>query len=247
MKHTTTLPGNSISVKKLPTAYQLTQAPERKRPTLSRVLYDKFLVWLQEANTHKLLKLLKRSAIFVVTVLAFIDHNLLLQIFQFSFSIHNYALVKIVSVLTVAYNWKAFWRAFQHLRARCKRGKGNQHTFHGVPVPELCDFLMRHRKFTRGLAIAKLALTQGQYHKIKDELRKHSILIRGENNAFVLNLITRELLQRQLRENFPSVWRSDSQEWIEKEGFYNTFARERDRSEPNVKENWFTSRKLEMV
>lgn len=81
--------------------------------------------------------------------------------------------------------------------------RGNQHTFHGVPVGALARFLTEQKAFKLEEARRVLAVSHGQYQKIAEALERHGVLVRGEKNARVLREIGYEDLVRQLRDDFP--------------------------------------------
>src|SRR2546423_15708746 len=79
-------------------------------------------------------------------------------------------------------------------------------------------------------------ISQDKHALIAKELERHSILVRGENNARVLNEITREELVRQLRDKFPLVWSEPSHAWAERNGTFERWAMEKDRKERDEQE-----------
>lgn len=202
-----------------------------ERPPLPRsltgVIWGKILKWIEKSSASSLMKATFRASTSLLLLLAVFLPSFTLGFLTSVMEWNGFRVPIACGLLLFWLNWKRLYR----LSWRLRRKSGNQHTFHTVPVAELVDFLITHRKFTRDLAIQKLKLTQGNYHKIKDTLKKHDVLIRGENNAWVLNTITRELLARQLSENFPAYFNRDTKEWLEKEGLYTQLTRANSKSE----------------
>lgn len=203
-----------------------------KAPTLRRVLWNKILSGIQEASWHRIAKQLLRTTVGVLLLIAVASPQFFVGAVFGLAKAHGIRIGIYLASLGAFVYWRS---AVRYLR---RPRKGNQHTFHGVPVDELASYLCEHQKFTREHAISTLALSQGKYAKIAADLKKHQVLAHGENNAHVLAAISREQLVRQLRDKFPLVLDEHSGEWVERGGSYARYLldRERDRQQREEKE-----------
>jgi hypothetical protein len=227
---------NSVILK--PTAQQLFQVqPQNSHPKLSirRVLYAKFLRWIDKASAEALRKVTMRVGTLALFSLAYFAPTFLFGFLTAVLHWNSYRIPIFCGSLVMMLNVKRLWKLSK--RTSLKSRTSNQHTYHGIPVGEFATWLIEKQAFKREDAMSKWALSQGQYAKIAEELEKQNVLMRGENNARVLREITMENLVLQLRENFPLVWSEDRQVWAERNGTFERWALSQD----------FKRRKLEEV
>lgn len=212
-----------------------TVRPEASHPRISlrRVLYVKFLRWVDQASPRAL----RRAVLSLLTtlgiILLIIAPQLLLGLCYSAMSWHHYGIVKVLIVLAAVGHWKTMWKLWKRVS---NRRSGNQHTYHGLPIDDLASYLCEHRSFKVEHAMKHFGISQDKHAAIAGELQKHAVLIRGENNARVLNTITRDELVRQLREKFPLVWSEDRNVWAERNGTFERWTMEKDRKEREERE-----------
>ena len=198
----------------------LEPATQQSHPRLSlfRVLHVKILRWIDGATANEATRAMKRALLFTFLIFAIFAPQFLLGAVLASFRWNGARIPLFCVVLAMTLNAKRVWLAW---RRRSTRTRGaNQHTYHGLPVSAFASFLLKSEGFTFEDATKQLAFPERQYRKIADELEKHGILIRGENNARVLRPITLEQLVTQLRDNFPLMWDERHDEWTDKEDAY---------------------------
>ncbi|QDT46205.1 hypothetical protein Pan258_02220 [Symmachiella dynata] len=208
--------------------------PHKSHPRLSarRVLYGRFLKWLDGASAHALKKLIRRTLGFLAIASYYAAPQFTLGFLSGIATWNGYRIpLFIISILIVTHSSTLI----RFLR-RPKRNGANQYVFHGVPVGELASFLKQHESFKHDDAIRKLGLSQGQHTKIAQELEQHGILCRGENNARVLRDIPMEDLVRQLRDGFPLVWSDERQVWAERNGTFDRWCLNQDFKRRKLKE-----------
>lgn len=144
------------------------------------------------------------------------------------------ALTKIICIVGAFCYYRHMIRLWNWIRARRNRKDpdGNQHTYHGIPIEQMADYLIEQKGFPREQAIVHFGISRKRQFKIADELEKHHVLERGECHARVLNgKITREQLVRQLRDKFPLAWSDSLQEWGERKGSFETWILQKDAAE----------------
>jgi len=198
-----------------------TPAKSHPRLSLRKVLYTKFLRWVDEATFHKLKKYLVRTCGTVLFFSLFLAYSfttgMLLAILQWN----EYRIPIAILIFLLIINAKK-------LRRFKRRRKGNAHTFHGLPVDELASYLLDHG-FKRDHAMKKLGISKGKYEKVAEILDNAKVLTRDDNNGRILNNISREDLVRQLRDGFPLVFHRD--EWNERDGSWATYLRDQETKE----------------
>lgn len=147
---------------------------------------------------------------------------------------NGYKIPLFSALLLVTLNAKRVYLWTKQTNVR-RRGS-NQHNYHGIPVGELAEWLMKKRAFKRDESIKQWALSQGKYVKIAEELEKHGVLERGDNHARVLRDISMEQLVRQLREDFPLVYSEERKVWAERNGAFERWALDHDAAERKTDE-----------
>lgn len=212
-------------------AFQIVE-PQQSHPRLSlrRVLYVKFLRWVEQSTASALMK----ATLKCLTCLALL---LLVSAPQFFLGLllgaaHSSITVRAIvycAVLVTTLNAKRLYRLMRR-HSVSKEKKGNNHTYHGIPLDNFVSYLFDNQGFTTK-AISDLALSQRKWAKIADELEGAGVLVRGESNARVLAEIDRATLARQLRDGFPLVFDPVSKTWCEKRGSFDTWVLAKERKE----------------
>ncbi len=209
-----------------------TAQPTPPRRTLVGELRLKFLDWVRQTPLRTQLRTLAGVVFLAGVVLAFLFPafvaGMLLDVLQWN----GYKVPAMLLTVALCVKGKGIIRWAN--RVRMKRLGANQHTYHGLPVDELASYLVERRNFTREDACAKFGVSWKKHQRIADELEHHQVLVRGENNARVLNAITREQLVRQLREDFPLAFADG--EWVERRGNYHQFLRDKERADQKERE-----------
>ena len=225
---------NSLLLK--PTAQQLFEVrPQQSHPKLSltRVLWVKFLRWVDKASPEALRRTSLRVVCLALISFGVLAPHPLMAFLSTAVHWHSYRIPIFLGMVALLLNARRWFRLVKRRIVH----RGNQHTYHGIPVGEFATWLMEARNFKRDDAMRQWAFSQGNYAKIAAELEEHDILTRGENNARVLRDMTMENLVRQLRDGFPLVWSDDRQVWAERNGTFERWALSQD----------FKRRKLEEV
>ena len=123
MKHTTSTP--IVSVKQMPPAYQIVNAPERQRPTLFGILWHKFLLWLHDASWQRMRRALCRLGCVVGVVTGFAAPQFLLGVLAASLSFHDALVPKAGVILLALFYGRTWYRWGKRLQARVRsRGSG---------------------------------------------------------------------------------------------------------------------------
>ncbi len=238
---------NSVILK--PAAQTLYQVqPQNSHPKLSirRVLYARFLRWIDKAPAQAIRKVILRVGTLALFSLAYFAPHFLSGFLTAVFHWNSYRIPIFLASLAFTLNIKRLCKLSK--RTSIKKRTSNQHTYHGIPVGEFAIWLLEVKAFKREDAMSKWALSQGQYAKIAEELEKQNILMRGENNARVLREITMENLVLQLRDNFPLVWSEDRQVWAERNGTFERWALSQDFKRRKLEETTERKeRKLERI
>lgn len=213
--------------------YQIQPQHSHPKLSLTRVLWVKFIRWMDKASFQAIQKLFLRAGMSVMLLFGIMAPQLLLGFLTATLKWNSFRIPIFFASLAMLLNVKRAWLFVR--RRRVKQSTSNQYTFHGVPVGEFAAWLTEAGAFKRDESMSKWAFSQGQYAKIAAELEQHGILCRGENNARVLRDITMENLVRQLRDDYPLIWSDERQVWAERNGTFERWALSQD----------FKTRKLE--
>ncbi len=202
------------------------------RLSLRRVVYAKLLRWIDKEPPRRIFRTLLRAGTLLTISLACMAPSFMLGLLTSAATWNGYRIPIICGIFVGLLNATRIPTAFRRLGRSRQTSTGNQHTWQGVPVPELCDYLLKHRAFTTQ-AIADLGLSQKQWRRMAGILEQTNILKRGENNAHVLRDITREQLAQQLDDGgkFPLVWSEPSQEWVLRDGPWRMWLKDEERRE----------------
>jgi len=197
--------------------------------SLRRVLYVKFLRWLENSSASSLMKAILKCLTAVAFLLAIMLPHFALGIL--TATIHLPFMSRVVVfciVLLLTLNAKRLYLLGK--RTYVRKGKGNQNTYQGIPLDNFISYLFEKKSFTTA-AMSDLGLSQRKWSKIADELEHHGILKRGESNARVLGDIDRMTLVRQIRDGFPLVFDTIGKTWCERRGSFDQWVLQRERKE----------------
>lgn len=200
-------------------------------PTLRRVLWNKFLKWVEKSPAGRLVRAFVWLMIACAIVLGIIVQHFIPGAVM---AIVGPRSVSALVILFALMYWRTCVRVVRYLFGTQTKVNSNQHTFHGVAVPDLADYVFRTKSFTTD-AERDLGLAQRQFRKIAAALEDQKILVRGENNARVLNpTITREQFVRQVRDDFPLA--EHNGEWVERKGSFHLFLKDEERRDQKKRE-----------
>lgn len=222
---------NTLTLK--PIQRQMFQVqPEQSHPrmTLRRVLYVKFLRWVDKSSWQRLSASLTTVVCAALIVAGVLVPNFILGTLYSAATWQGYRLPIVAAALIVFFFGSSAWRTLHRFRVKRAR-TGNQHTWNGVPVDEMASYLLEQQQFTREHAMAALHISREKYDVMAKELEGRDILRRGENNARVLTPITREQLCVQLTQKFPLVFDHERQEWVQRDGSFATWVLNREQKE----------------
>ena len=204
-----------------------TPQPIPPRRTVGTVIQGKLLNWLAEATWNDIRKLLVLlGTVLLIAGLVF-SANFTLGMLTTAAKWNGYRIPLFLALLALTLNARRIVRLVT--RKRLQRKGANQHTYHGLPVDELASYLIEHQSFKRDDAMSRFGITQPKHVSISKELEHHQVLVRGESNARVLNVITREQLVRQLRDKFPLEFHQG--EWCQRGSSWERHLRAEDRQE----------------
>lgn len=200
--------------------------PAPARLSLTRVIWYKFLRWIEKSSPSVLLKSASRAFALALIVTGILAPSFTLGYLTEALQWNSYRIPICIAAVALTLNAK---RIYLWLRRRSTTARGaNQHTYNGLPVSELAEYLLEARAFKREEAIKRFALSQGQYSKIAQELEDKGVLVRGEANARVLRDIGRANLVRQLRDGFPLVWDPNRDIWVERNSSFDDWTLSRE-------------------
>lgn len=202
------------------------------RLTLRRVIWVKFLRYVEGTKLPTLRKHFVRFSTFFLTVFAIAFPQLALGILYGTLSHYSAPLLRL-SIIPIAY---ATYRLAKIYAKRRKRSGSNEHSYNGVSVDEFATFLIETGGFKFKDVQKRFGFSQDKYKKIGDQLEGHAVLVRDDNNARVLNTITREELVMQLRDNFPMVYSEHEKQWTPRRGTFDTWVLDRERREAKERE-----------
>lgn len=201
-------------------------------PTLRRVLYVKFLRWVEASTSRTLMKAFCKAATLSGIAAGVFAPQFTIGVLYGALQWRQYGLLKFAAVV-IAVTYAATCIRWLR-RTRIRRTGGSQNLYHGIPIDAMATYLLERQSFKRDDAMRHFGISQHKHQTISEELDKHQIVIRGENNSRVLNAITREQLVRQLRDKFPLQFHNG--EWCERTDSFQRWIIEKDRSEAQEKE-----------
>lgn len=215
--------------------FQLNTEQSHPRLSLRRVLYVRFLRWIEKSPLRSILATCLKCLTLLLLCCVVLAPSFFLGVLTASAKWNNYRLPIMLAIVVVALNAPRCISFVWRYSARQRKSTGKALVFHGVPLDELATYLFTNQTFTTK-AINDLGLAQRKWSKIADELEHNKILVRGENNARVLADIDRETLVRQLRDGFPLTYDAVSKTWVEKRGSFDQWVLSRERKEAKEQE-----------
>lgn len=103
---------------------------------------------------------------------------------------HDWAPVKVIGTFAAVWNARTIWTAvFGWLIGIIEMlsGESVTDTIDGIPTTELLDWLFTHQSFKREEVKAHFGIAHHRYNALAQKLEDLGVLIRGENNARILN------------------------------------------------------------
>lgn len=219
---------SNITLKPI-TGQQYKVHAEHSHPKLSlrRVVWVKILRWLDKATLRDLTKAgckLSYTALLLIAVASpTYAAGVIVQAMQWN----QYRIP--LGIFIFFFVW--YFPTLLRFCRKKKRSTANQHTYEGIAIDELVTFLVERNGFPFKDATKDLGLTQPRWRKIAKALESAQILLRGDNNALVLNTITREELVRQLRDSFPLVYSEHDKAWTERRSGFDSWLLQKERKE----------------
>ena len=193
-------------------------------------MYTRFLRWIDKAKFSTVRKKLINALGSLAIILAVMSPQFLFGALYGIVTWSDYRVPVVILALFSFHYGSSVIRAYKSLRARNAR-KGNQHTYHGIPVDEMVSYLLEQKSFTRDHAISSLHISREKYDAIAGELESHGVLHRGENNARVLAPIDRWQLIMQLQSNFPLEFDEQRGMWSERDGSFSQWILNREKKD----------------
>ena len=206
---------------------------------MGRVLWYKFLRWLDSSSSRSIWKALVRLLLAATVAATTFVPSVVLGYLRAVLEWNSYRIPIFCLALACAFNARRIVRKIRSFSFSFKRrSTANQHSYRGLPIAELANFLHETKSFKRDEAIRRLGLSQGQYWKIAEELESKGVLFkdRTQGNARALRAIGREQLVRQLRDGFPLVHDPVRDIWVERDGSFVDFVLNREFEQRRVDE-----------
>lgn len=160
------------------------QHPETgTRRTISSILANKFLDGVEKSTFRQIfIEILEWAAILTTTALLIFPEWTAEAATTF-WTFGNYAVPKFLACAILIKYRKDIKRIFRKLRYR----GANEGMLCGIPKKEICHFLFEKGAFKLDEATKKFGLSRKNFDELAKALEAQKILIRGENNARVLN------------------------------------------------------------
>lgn len=209
------------------------QIPTQQLPriTLRRVLWVRFLRYIEKTKFVTLKKhFLRLSALLFIAFCLAVPQ--LAKELLYDAVTRYYAPAIRLSLIPLTYLCIKLYKIWSR---RTKKITGNDKSFYGVSIDEFATFLIERGAFKYKDVKRRFGFSQEKYTKIGKQLEGYKILVRGDNNARVLNKISREDLVIQLRDGFPLI-PGDGKEWVQKRGSFDSFCLESDRRDKRHEE-----------
>lgn len=201
--------------------FQVHAEQSHSRVSARKVLYAKLLRWIDKTPIHTICKTMLRILSVLGIILAFAVPNFFFGLMLSGLNAHGPLIGRVACAVMLALYGRSLIRWARRLP---KRAKGNQHTYHGLPIDELASFLAETNAWKMDTAMQTFGIAQTKWKAIAEELEENGVLTRGENNARVLRPISRADLVRQLRDKFPLAWSDERDCWYERNGTFERWA-----------------------
>lgn len=192
--------------------------PQQSHPSVSlrRVLWIRFLRWIDKASPQAIWKATKRASTLLLISVAYFVPQFLLGFLTSAARFGGYRILLFLALLYGTLNARRLW--FYATSRGLRKSAGNQFMYHGLPVSELCSFLKENESFKLKEATATFRISEDKWRAIAEDLEEKGVLTRGEKNARVLRPISYVNLVRQLSEKFPLIWDDTREIWVERDG-----------------------------
>ena len=161
-------------------------ASAEAKKTLTGVMYKKILENLENSSFKEIAK-----AIFIVFATILLTLLLsypkeILNTFGAIFIRNNSILLKAIFSFLIVINFSRISEGIKNLDLWFGKNESTDH-IEWIPTLELVDYLFENRSFKRDEVEKTFGIPRNRYEKLAKKLDELSILLRGENNARILN------------------------------------------------------------
>jgi len=145
--------------------------------TIGGIFRDKFLKWLEKSTIKKILTLFLQFVIILFIILFLVNHSFAFLILKKIFFLYNFLILKSIFVILI----------FKYRKKLFSFKKKSKKTIDGIETSELLHFIFTKKAFKLNEFKKTFGLSRNIHEKIAKKLEHFKVLIRGENNARVLN------------------------------------------------------------
>lgn len=170
----------------------LTPQEETRRPSLIRVLWIKFVEFVEEKPLGSIVRFVGLS--FLAGVLSsFLTAPEATEDAFYALMLWKHGAIPAIGMCFAAVFFAPrvlrylFDEVCQFIEAVTGQSCESDETIEGVPVPELIDHLFEEGSFKREDIEGKFAMPRNRYQRLAEKMEQLDILTRGENNSRVLN------------------------------------------------------------
>lgn len=172
--------------------YANNEQPMQKSPSLLGVIKTKIVGHVQNHKASQLFKQAVELAAGVFLGALFIAPAEIMAGAEFLLKTNDYALPKMVGVMTVFFGRKSIIRTIKGMSKyfeRKKAVKNQEKLIDDIPVAELVDYMLRNKHFKReGMngVRATFGLNMEKFNRLAKKLEENKVLVRGENNGRIV-------------------------------------------------------------
>lgn len=171
---------------------------ENTKKTVRGILWEKFLVVLENSSFSEIFIFLFKCSIFVFFSAALVNIPKTLKLLKYAWFYNDFLLLKLFLVFVLVFFHKVFLKMFNLFKSRLVTFWENlpflnvsadplEKTFFGVPVYELADYIFENKTFKRDDVEAFFGLPRNRFDVMAKQMDAVKIFVRGENNGRVLN------------------------------------------------------------
>jgi len=163
--------------------------PEDKR-SITSILWEKALKWTEEHTFKEFILLCFAIILVTLSFLAVLIPKSFYKTFIIIIQIYDYAILKIIILTVILWRFTAIIRILTFIYRfiiGTKNKTQNVDHIEGIPKIELLDHLFMEKSFKLAQVNAKWQLSRKKYDRLASKLEEIDVLVRGENNARVLN------------------------------------------------------------
>lgn len=171
------------------TLENFTEVKKSNERNIKTILWNKFLDILENSTFRQIIFAILLVILSLILTLVLTYTEKATEVILTACRFENYLLLKLVGSFIIIFNFRSIFEILKKMLPEFPEMKKEPtwNTIEWIPVVELLDHLFEFESFKRDDIEKKFGIPRNRFTDLAQKLENLGVLIRGENNARVLN------------------------------------------------------------